>query len=65
VLAFDLLVEPNMKGHLIGPGTYRMKLIVAAANARPKEYQIELDFPGDGYNDEAQMLRKGFRMTLL
>lgn len=62
VLAFDLQVEPNMKGHLAGPGTYRMGIIVAAANARPKHFELEIEFPGDWYNDEADMLSRGFSL---
>jgi hypothetical protein len=65
VLAFDLLVEPNNKGHLVGPGTYRIKLELAAANAKPKQCQLEISFRGQWYDDEAQMLRDGFGMKII
>lgn len=65
VLAFDLQVEPRTKGHLVGPGIYRLKLILAAANARLSEHEIEIDLPGQWHDDEAQMLRDGFRMRLV
>jgi hypothetical protein len=65
VLAFDLQVEPNMKGHLVGPGTYRLRLIVAAANALPVEYEIEMIFTGDWYDDEDKMLTDGFQMKTI
>ena len=65
ILAFDLQVEPNMKGHLAEPGTYRLSLTLAAANASPKKYALQIDFPGDWYDDEARMLRDGFGMRLV
>lgn len=65
ILAFDLQVEPNMQGHLIEPGVYRLRLALAAANALPKEYVLEINFTGDWYDDEARMLRDGFGMRLV
>jgi len=65
VMAFDLQVEPNMKGHLIGPGTYRLKLVLGAANAKPKECEIELIIDDEWRDDESAMLSDGFGMKML
>jgi hypothetical protein len=65
ILAFDLQVEPNTKGHLVGSGVYRLKLVLGAANAKPKEYELEINFQGQWHDDEAQMLSDGFGMRLV
>jgi len=65
LLAFDLQVEPNMKGHLIGPGTYRLEVILAASNVTPKKYTLEIQFAGDWTEKEERMLTDGFRMKLV
>ena len=33
-LAFDVIAAPNHKGHIIAPGDYKLKIIIAAENAR-------------------------------
>jgi hypothetical protein len=65
VLAFDLQVEPNTKGHLVGSGIYRLKVVVGAANAKPKQYELEINFPGQWYDGETQMLTDGFGMRIV
>jgi len=32
--AFETLVTPNNQGHIVGPGSYRIRLLLAAENAR-------------------------------
>jgi hypothetical protein len=58
ILALDLESGPTMKGHLVEPGTYRLTLLVAAENARPREYEVEL-FVGDWHDSEEDMFRQG------
>jgi hypothetical protein len=53
------------KGHLVGLGTYRLKLVLGAANARPKEYELEVSFQGRWHDDEAEMLRDGFGLRIV
>lgn len=65
VLAFDLQVEPNMKGHLAEPGTYRLTVLLAAENSRPREYRLESVLAGEWYDSEEEMLRNGFGMRML
>jgi hypothetical protein len=54
-----------MKGHLLGPGTYRLGLVIAAANAPRREYTLEITFLGDWHDEEAKMLQDGFGMHLV
>ncbi|MFZ1136065.1 MAG: hypothetical protein WAN69_14025 [Candidatus Korobacteraceae bacterium] len=65
VLAFDLQVEPKMKGHLLEPGEYQLTLIVAAENARPREYVVKFTFSGEWYDAEETMFDAGFRLRVI
>jgi hypothetical protein len=56
-LAFDLITAPNHKGHVIGPGEYRLQILIAAENARPIEQTISISLTGRWDTDEARMLR--------
>jgi hypothetical protein len=40
--SFETLVKPNHQGHIVGPGRYRIRLLLAADNARPVVRTIEL-----------------------
>ncbi|MBI3615927.1 MAG: hypothetical protein HY211_05350 [Candidatus Omnitrophica bacterium] len=64
-LAFDLMVAPNHRGHIIGPGEYQLDILVAAENARPIKETIAIDLPGAWYADEAIMLRDGVGVTIV
>ena len=65
LLALDLQSEPNMKGHLVEPGTYRLTLLVVAENSRPHEYEVEVVISGDWYDSEEEMFRHGFGIRVL
>jgi hypothetical protein len=65
ILAFDLQVEPNMKGHLAEPGTYELGLLIAGENCGPRECTIELVLSGDWYDSEQEMFAKGFRIRAI
>ncbi len=64
-LAFDLMVAPNHRGHIIGPGEYRLDILVAAENARPIKRAIAISLPGAWYVDETIMLRDGVGVTIV
>jgi hypothetical protein len=40
--AFETLVKPNHQGHIVGPGRYQIRLLLAADNARPVVRTIEM-----------------------
>jgi len=63
-LAFDLIVAPNDKGHIIGPGDYHLKISIAAANARPVAETISITLSGKWTTDEATMLRDEVGVTI-
>jgi hypothetical protein len=56
-LAFNMLVQPNDKGYIVGPGTYQLKVLIGAENARPVEKTIEIFMSGKWNADETRMLR--------
>jgi len=56
-LAFDLMVAPNHRGHIIGPGEYQLDLLVAAENARPLPRTVSISLRGPWDVDEMRMLR--------
>jgi hypothetical protein len=65
VLGLDLEVKPYSMGHLLEPGTYRFRVILAASNCPPRSYTLEIVFPGRWFEDEDQMFSIGFKMRVL
>jgi hypothetical protein len=58
VLALDLEVTPNNSGSLLGRGTYRCTLKLAAANHKPITKMFRIEFGGLWYPDENGMFRQ-------
>lgn len=55
--AFETIVKPNHQGHIVGPGRYQVRLLLAADNARPAVRTIEVVVrPGWNPDDPAAML---------
>ena len=65
ILALDLEVNPNNKGHLLGPGEYRIGLKLAAENHAVRDYTLEVNFRGTWFPNETEMLREGFGMRVV
>jgi hypothetical protein len=63
-LTFCLVARPNHLGHIVGPGTYRLSVSLAAANAKPIKRQIIIELPGKWHTGEAAMLRDGVGITV-
>lgn len=61
-LALCQEVEPATGSHLLGPGTYRLELKIAASNCEPVTKTLELFVSGDWYADEEEMFRSGLTM---
>lgn len=59
ILAFDLEMKPNTGSHLLEPGTYRVQLKVAAANAGPSVKHIEITVDGQWFPEEHRMFADG------
>jgi hypothetical protein len=64
-LAFDLIARPNHQGHIVGPGTYRLDIVVAADNVLPIKRNVEIELKGPWHDDEATMLRDGVSISVL
>lgn len=56
---FDLIAAPNHRGHIVGPGEYRLDILVAAENARPLARTVSISLNGTWDPDETRMLRDG------
>jgi hypothetical protein len=67
VLTLDLEVPPASGGHILQswPRPYRFHLILAASDCDPIKYPLEVNFPGQWFDDQDQMFREGFGMHLL
>jgi hypothetical protein len=63
-LAFDLMVSPNHRGHIIGPGKYQLNILVAAENAPPIKKIITINLSGTWDADEIKMLRDGIGVNV-
>ncbi|MFI5097219.1 MAG: hypothetical protein ACHQT6_04520 [Candidatus Acidiferrales bacterium] len=64
ILVLDLQVEPNSGGHLLGPGFYQLTLAIAAGNAKPSNYLLDITFTGDWYDEPDRMFADGVRFHL-
>jgi hypothetical protein len=45
-------------------GLYRLHVLVAAANARPKPFVVEINFSGQWFTDESKMMGKEFSIMV-
>lgn len=63
-LAFDLMVAPNHRGHIIGPGEYQLDILVAAENARPLARTVSISLRGTWDPEETRMLRDGVGIVI-
>jgi hypothetical protein len=60
----DLMAEPNHKGHIIGPGEYRIHLVIAAENAPTVKHCVSLTLTGHWFASGERMLRDGVGVTI-
>ena len=54
-LFLDVEFPSNTGGHVLGPGTYLLRVILAGANCKPRRYTLELTFPGTWFAQEERM----------
>ena len=64
-MTFDLITSPNHMGHIVGPGTYELDILVAAQNAEPYHKTVKITLKGDWDPDETTMLRKFVGIEIL
>jgi len=65
VFALELEVKPNTRSHLLRPGTYRLKLRIGAANARPVTAILELNHTGEWLSDPQRMFSDGLGVRVV
>ena len=65
ILSLDTVVKPYTQSYLLPFGTYRLTIIVAAANAKAQRQTLEIALTGDWYDDEEKMLGEGIGIRLL
>ncbi len=61
-LLWSVEFPSNTGGHVLGAGTYLVRIILAAANCRPRYYKLEVIFSGSWFNQEDKMFDVGFKM---
>jgi len=64
VLFIDLEVAPFTLFHLLPPGNYELKLIIAADNCRPIKKVLKIMHSGNWFDDEKTMFEKGINLTI-
>ncbi len=64
LLEFCLQRLPNTGTHVVESGLYRLHVLVAAANARPKPFVVEINFSGQWFTDESKMMGKEFSIMV-
>lgn len=65
ILSFDVDLRPNTGSYLLPSGTYRLRVAVAAANAKPVWKTVEISLDGHWYDDEQTMFEKGVVVRIL
>jgi len=64
-ISLSLETTPNMKGHILPPGAYRLKLQIGAANCKVVEKTLEIALEGTWYDEEKEMFDKGLGIRFL
>jgi len=65
IFGFELEVKPNSLTHLIEPGLYRLNILLASSNTKPKQKTIEINHTGVWHNDEEKMFREGIGILII
>lgn len=62
---FSVGAQDGLLNYIISPGTYRLHLVVSAANARPKEQKLKIVIKGKFDQDIKKMLEENVMIKLL
>ena len=65
ILSFDTYVKTNTLNHLVPFGTYRLHLLIGAANAKPIKCTLEITLTGEWFADESAMFRDGLGVRII
>jgi len=69
LLSFDTFPTPNKVSPerfptIVGPGEYKLGIVVAAANFKPKNWSLDIKFTGEWFDKEKEMFQKGLRVEV-
>ena len=56
LLSFDLVARPNHRGHIVGPGIYKLQIEIGAENAKSVRTTLEIFVHGEWDENEDEML---------
>ena len=62
IFSFNVITRYHSLYHLIGPGTYRVKILVAGENFDLLEREYELEITGKWFEEEERMLSDGLKI---
>lgn len=65
IFHFDVYFQSSILYYLVRPGIYRIEIMIAATNAKPKKKRFELKVTGFWSNVEKEMLAKGVKIIEL
>jgi hypothetical protein len=64
VFYFAIGIQPYTLNYAVTPGTYRLTIKVAAANARPKDFTFEIELTGKWFATATEMFGTGKEMNV-
>lgn len=62
IFSFNVITKYHSLYHLVEPGTYRVKVLVAGENFRSLEKEYELEVTGKWFENEERMLSDGLKL---
>jgi hypothetical protein len=57
-------VSPSTQGNRLKPGSYRIEILVAASNAKPKPFAIDLEWKGRYIDEPLRMFGESIRIRI-
>lgn len=64
IMSLHTQIKPNNLTHLIGPGEYRIELVIACANCEPAREILTINHTGQWFEDERKMLSEGVGISI-
>jgi hypothetical protein len=65
IMSFHTAIKPYNLTHLVGPGEYRIELVLAWENCKPVRRTLEINHTGQWFDDERKMLSEGIGISLV
>ncbi len=65
VMRLTTEMNPTNRCNILLPGTYRLKILIAGANCRPKAYMLQITLLGKWFEEREKMLQDGVLMKII